>query len=184
MTFFVKFRQCVILVGLGAASGSAFAGNGGTGIILGPPASGPGSAVTTAIPAMGTPAMIALGVLLAVVAFRFLRQKGIAQKVLSIALLGGGLVMTGLGVDKATATTAAGVPAESDLCSGGQGLVSDFRSGMGGAQLTNNCLETTLEVISYQLNCPAEVQIVADAGVGTQIPPNATVTMNSCPPPT
>ncbi|TDG14026.1 hypothetical protein E2F43_11090 [Seongchinamella unica] len=182
MASYPKFRQSVFLVSL-ASLASVFStvahAGGSTGVILGPPGAAPGA--VAAVPAMGTSAMIALGLLMAVIALRFLQQKGMTQKVLSVTLLGGGLALTGLGVDNATATTTAVVPTESSLCAGGQELFHDQRSGIGGGTLENQCASATLEVLGYRLNCPPEVQVVTDADVGTQIPPGATVTMNACP---
>ncbi len=185
MTLVSKFKQLLILSCLGAIfSSMAYAGS-STGVTLGPPGGGPpggGGGVTAAVPAMSTALMIAMGLLLAVIALRFLKQKGATQKVLSIAFLSGGLVLAGLGVDQATATTTASIPEVSDLCSGATELVSGGRSGQGGGQLMNGCDSATLEVKSYQLNCPPEAQLVTDAGVGAQIAPGLTVTLNQCAP--
>ncbi len=63
-------------------------------------------ASAAAVPALGSGLLIVLGLLLAVIAARTLRSDKTAQKLLSVAVLGGGLMLSGLGVDRALAAIA------------------------------------------------------------------------------
>lgn len=72
-----------------------------SGVILQPAASASSASV---IPALSSGLLIVLGLLLAVIAAKTLRSKKTAQKLLSVAVLGGGLLLSGLGVDHVLAT--------------------------------------------------------------------------------
>ncbi len=134
------------------------------------------------IPTMSTNLMIALGVLLAVVALRFLQQRGNAQKFLSLLLLGGGLTLGGLGIDQTRATDA-GFSDGSTACGGGQES-QNIRDPFGGGTLFNSCSETNLVVVAY-LNypCSSAEQIKVDADVGDIITAGGSGTLNRCPAP-
>lgn len=132
------------------------------------------------IPTMSQNLAIAMGVLLAVVGLRFLKQKGGAQKMLSLLLLGGGLTLSGVGIDKTQATDA-GFSDGSTACGGGQESQS-IRDPFGGGTLFNSCSATSLLVVGYSgYPCPPEEQITANADVGDVIPAGGTGTLNRCP---
>lgn len=83
-------------------SSLAQAGSSG-GVIVAPGAVGAGAATATSVPTLSSSLLIVLGILLAVVAFRTLRSNNNAQKLLSILVMGGGLVLGGFGVDRVIA---------------------------------------------------------------------------------
>ena len=59
---------------------------------------GPVDAASVAVPTMSSSLMIGLGLLLAIIALRALKQYGGAAKVLCLAIFGGGLVVGGIGI--------------------------------------------------------------------------------------
>ncbi len=138
-----------------------------------------------AVPFMGQGMVFALGALLAVVAFRFLRHRKAYQKVLSIALLGAGVLTAGLGADRVSALLSVyAVPSDSPACSaGGSVALNTEESGWYSFEIENQCATTTLVIDSY-LNLPcgpeASYYEVADGDVGDTIAPGATVTANFC----
>lgn len=132
------------------------------------------------IPTMSQNMMIALGVLLAVIGLRFLQQKGGAQKMLSLLLLGGGLTLGGFAVEKTQATDA-GFSDGGTACGGGQESQS-IRDPIGGGLLFNSCSATDLVVVAYNgYPCSASEQIKANADVGDTIRVGESGTLNRCP---
>jgi len=154
----------------------AFAGS--PTVTLGPFA----GASVTPVPALSDGLLIALGVVLAVVALRTIRQKLVYQKVLSVVLLGCGLVIGGMGVERTVATTTTPILPESDLCSGATGDVNLNRGETNPTLIQNTCESQVLEVLSYSgMSCTPEQQITIDADVGDTLEPGQTVTLNYCP---
>ena len=69
------------------------------------------------VPTLSGNLQIALGLLLAVIAFRMLKNQRGAQKLFSLLVLGGGLVISGIGVDRTLAVVDPNlVPAAGAVC--------------------------------------------------------------------
>ncbi len=139
-----------------------------------------------AVPAISSGLALALGVLLAVVGYRFLRHRPAYQKTLCLAVLAGGTLLSAWGVNRTTAgIIGVIVPVEDPVCSSGTIALPHYLGGYTTVPITNNCASTTLEVQSYEgleVYCAEEDQIVIDAGVGDRIEPGQTASSNYCPP--
>ena len=104
-------------------------------------------AAAVAVPTASSIAMIALGVLLAVVALQAMRKRSTAAKVFSVLLLVGTAVSITTGVEQALATS--GLVISGEQCNGGQ---QDFSPQLSGSPLTNSC-DVDITVDSYTSNC-------------------------------
>jgi hypothetical protein len=89
---------CLSLFTLDVQAGASVPGT----ISLGPASAAPVTPATP-VPFMDSSLLIVLGIMLLVISYRFLRQNKTAHKVLSVVLLGGGLAVGGLGVEKSVA---------------------------------------------------------------------------------
>ncbi len=144
------------------------------------------------VPGLGGGLVIALGLLLAVIAYRFLRQRPAYQKIICMTALAGGTLLTAWGAGPAIAgilMPIVVVPPEDAICAGGELAISDpsWYGQYPGLQITNNCATTSLEVLSYDefVYCDYALQVkTGGADIGDTIAPGATVTTNYCPPPT
>ena len=149
-------------------------------VVVGPVAAAAGAA---AVPTMTGSLLIALGALLAVVAVRFLRQKGLQQKVMSLLVLGSGLIIGGLGVQETQATSVT-VSVESSACSGSTVSINPGR-GDGfdsSAQLFNDCESASIQVKSYEgYPCTTEQLIDQGAGPGAVVAAGANALLSYCP---
>ncbi|TGD74877.1 hypothetical protein E4634_06705 [Mangrovimicrobium sediminis] len=158
-----------------------FAGSAAPMVVVGPVATA--GAGATAVPTMSASLMIALGLLLAVVALRFLRQKGVAQKMLSLVVLGSGVAIGGLGVQETRATSVT-VSVESSACSGATESINPSR-GDGydpTAQLFNFCESASIQVIAYEdYPCPPEAMIHQGAAPGDIIAAGDDALLSYCP---
>ena len=100
------------LAGLALLTASSLSvAQGATNVVVGPL----GASVSTPVPTLTDNLLIVLGLLLAVVAVRVLRSQRSAQKFLSIVLLGSGLLIGAIGVDRSIASVL-GVVAMGDVC--------------------------------------------------------------------
>jgi len=92
---------CLLVVSsLAQASGTAT-------VVVGP--------LATSVPTLSGILLIVLGMLLAVIAFRTLPNNEGAQRLLSILVLGGGLIISGVGVDRTLAVPDT-LPASGGVC--------------------------------------------------------------------
>lgn len=133
-----------------------------------------------AVPTMSSSLMIGLGLLLAIIAARALKQYGGVTKLLCLVTLGGGLAIGGIGVERSMATISF-TDDVGDICEGGTAMVTDVREGGEPSLIENNCESTTYEIISYHLHCSPGEQIVANGDVGTTHAPGSTAILNTCP---
>lgn len=148
-------------------------------VIVGPVGASGGAQV----PTMTSSLLIALAVLLAVVAIRFLKQKGLQQKVMSLLVLGSGLVVGAVGVQDSLATSVT-VSVESSACTGST-VPLDPSRGDGfdsSAELFNQCSSASIQVIAYQgYPCPPEQLIDQGAGPGAVIAAGDSALLSYCP---
>lgn len=152
------------------ASPASLAGSGS--VVLGPVSA-------TAVPTLTPAIMIALGGMLAVIGLRVLRQHGGAQKVVSVALLAGGALVGGFGVDRTLATGA--VPLSNADCDAATITVNYQRNVTDQQNAVSNQCGRDLQVKEYPFSCPApSVFIDNGAPVGTVIPDGAEQTVGYC----
>lgn len=121
-----------------------------TSLAGGPPVNvdfGPGS--LAAVPTLGTSALIALGVLLAIIALRASRG-GSAGRAAAVALFSAGLISGGLGVERTLATSSFSVTSEGDCETGGRYLMTT----RGGNIFTNDC-PNPMRILGYSFENPA-----------------------------
>ncbi len=130
--------------------------------------------------------LIAVGVLMMVVAYRFFTRYSGYQKMLSLAVFLGATAVAGLGTERTLASYfMVPVPAEDPVCSGGQTALSLGGSVFFPAEITNNCATMTLEVLSYEnfdVDCPNGPFETRDADIGDTIAPGQSVLSNTCAP--
>lgn len=139
-----------------------------------------GSAV--GIPTLTPTMTIALGLLLIVVGMRFLKQHGGAQKVLSLLLMGGGLALGLVAVERPQASSF-GFFEGSTACNGGQQSIGPG-SAFADIDLENGCNATNLTIVAYDnYPCTAAEQIKSDADIGDTIRPGEFGRLNRCPVP-
>jgi hypothetical protein len=110
------------------------------------------------VPALSGNLLIVLGLLLAVIAVRTLRSNRRAQKLLSILVLGGGLIISGIGVDRTLAVSPT-VFATGAVCNA-DGPIS--YSPLVDFTLQNNC-SNSIEIKNFSASCPFGLNTV-DAG--------------------
>lgn len=167
-------RSLVRLVASAAAVASPMTLAGGStgGVVLGPVSA-------TAVPTLTPAIMIALGGMLAVIGLRVLRQHGGAQKVVSVALLAGGALVGGFGVDRTLATGA--VPLSNADCDAATITVNYQRNVTDQQNAVSNQCGRDLQVKEYPFSCP-ELSVFIDNGapVGTVIPDGAEQTVGYC----
>jgi hypothetical protein len=111
-----------------------------------------GPLAATQVPTLSGYLLIVLGLLLAVIAFRTLRSNRGAQKILSILVLGGGLIISGIGVDRTLATAGPIIEtAEGTDCTAG----GDIRYGAdeGPTNLLNGCGNSLVISDIYSEDC-------------------------------
>jgi hypothetical protein len=102
--------RCLSVVSLLVVSSLVQAGSpSSSAVIVGPLA-------TSSVPTLSGNLLIVLGLLLAVIAARTLRNNQGAQKLLSILVLGGGLIISGIGVDRTMAIVVNTVTATGSVC--------------------------------------------------------------------
>jgi hypothetical protein len=133
-----------------------------------------------AVPTMSSSLMIGLGLLLAIIALRALKQYGGTAKLLCLITFGGGLAVGGIGVERSLATQSS-TSFLGNVCEGGSATVDDVRENGEPSTIFNDCDSTTFEIISYHLHCPPGVQIKANGDVGTTHAPGSTAILNTCP---
>lgn len=158
-------------------------------VVVGPVAAPPPPA--EAVPTLESGLVVALGLLLAVIALRFLRQRPAYQKFLCLAVLGGGTLVTAWGVDRGVAAMypTVIVPPEDAVCSSDEDEKTYNVDFFSASDITNNCESTSLEILRYEefQYCGVEVtgaMVSTNGGVGTIIEPGATVQSDYCSPPT
>jgi len=135
---------------------------------------------SVAVPTMSNSLMIGLGLLLAVIALRVLKQRDDAARVLSVALLGGGLLIGSLGVERSMATFSGVNTEPGGVCDGGTQEIVTGRA-FDENYLENTCETTPIQIKSYQLPCSSAEQITYNGDVGTVIPAGENVRLNVCP---
>lgn len=149
------------------------------GVVLGP-------ASATAVPTLSPPILIALGVVLAIIALRVLRHNGGAQKIVSVVLLGGGVLLGGFGVERTLATSAATL---ADATCDTATITVNLQNlrGISSAENTvNNQCGRDLRIVEYTFSCsPPDIFRDNGAPVGTIIPDGAEQRVGFCgfPPP-
>ncbi|MFV8817798.1 hypothetical protein [Haliea sp. E17] len=175
-----------VLAGLPAVASATTSPVINVGAVIPPPAAPVPGVAPEAVPFMGTGLVIALGLLLAVIAYRFLRQRPAYQKILCLTTLAAGTLVTAWGAGPTIAgilLPVIAVPPENSVCTSGTFGVSSLEwGGFGGMEITNNCATTTLEVLSYEfMPCAYEFQVKdGGADIGDTIEPGVTVLSNYC----
>jgi hypothetical protein len=179
--------RIVISVTTALAPSFALAGTSAITAVIGPVGGG-SNAVTAAVPTMSNGLMVVLGVVLAVVAWRFLKNSSALQKVVSAVLLGGGLLVGGAGIES-TQATGTFIYDDNSICEGATTEPFQFinerpdeNSFGSGASIKNGCLETSLEVLEYQSSCDdgREFFIPAGSEKGVVIAPGSGITWPFC----
>ena len=138
------------------------------------PASPAAVGPATAVPVTSDALLMVLAVLLAVIAIRALQSANGIQKVLSLAVLGGGLILGGVGVEN----TIAGIPIleipdEGVPCDGGESSIYyPFHNGT--LLLTNNCEDDlTIDSVTSDGCTPDNIVIpnaIIEAGATEAVP--------------
>jgi hypothetical protein len=120
---------------------------------------------------------------LAVIALRVLRQSTKAQKVASIALLGGGILLSGFGVERTLATGAATLAEATCDTATIEVRYAPLRGFFSPENAVNNQCGRDLRVMEYTFDC-TETGIFDDNGapVGTVIPDGAEQALGYCNP--
>jgi hypothetical protein len=133
----------------------------------------------TAVPAM-TPAMlVALGLLLAVIALRVLRQSGVAQRVLSVCLLGTASVLGALGVERSVATGAIGLSGGD--CESATIEVRYQRDIEDDENAVENQCGRDLQILSYNFACFPDAPFDDNGSpVGTVVPDGEITPLGYC----
>ncbi len=136
-----------------------------------------------AVPVLANGLLIALGILLAVVAFRFFSTNQGLRRMMCVAVMAGGGLLASWGVEKTVASVLVlPVPGEDPICTSGGTYALDTQSQGAPVEIENQCESATLEVLSYEnLNCQNGIETI-DADVGDTIAPGATATTNFCRP--
>lgn len=111
-----RFYRLSVLAALVLAPSLASAGVPSASVIVGPPSAtaAAAAAAVVAVPTLTDSLLVVLGLLLIVVAVRTLQSQRGAHKLLSVLVLGGGLVVGGVGVERAVASIT--VTASGDVC--------------------------------------------------------------------
>ncbi|HBO12920.1 MAG TPA: hypothetical protein DD491_09070 [Halieaceae bacterium] len=166
-------RNTIVLITAICAPSLALAGGGGSGTVTLGPAS------PTAVPAMTPAMMVGLGLLLAVIALRVLRQSGAAQRVMSFLLLGSAGVVGGLGVERTIATNTLETGG-SDCNSPTIVLTYAQVEERPDTVVTNGCT-IDLEIVGYNLSCPGGYTFNDNGSpVGTVVPAGDSVPSAYC----
>lgn len=149
-------------LGLAFLSPAALAGT-QSGIVTYLPSSLLGAA--TAVPTMSGNILIALGLIMAVIALRFLGGRA-QQKALSLTILGAGLAIGGLGVQETLATSSIYVSNDECNTGGSQPIIELGRY----SYFTNQC-DVPVTLVSTVLNCPNGYAPAPGAANGTELAP-------------
>ena len=181
MTFLTKFLKLASTLAFTALSPIVFAQSATisyapTSSLLPPGAAPAPPVMATPVPTMTDGLLIALGLLLAVIAIRALKGQLVHQKILSVLLLGGGLLVGGLGVERSFATQVPVVPVANECEVGGTAALES--AGRSDNKFTNSC-EEAMTITAYSLGC-GEAEEVEVTPVGTSIEPDETVSINYC----
>ncbi len=165
------------VVALGSLPSLVSAGSPSVSVIVGAP-----SAAATAVPTLSSGLTVALGLVLMVVALRFLSQRKAYQKILSVAVLAGGVIVTAVGVDRVQATLPQPVVTfDSPACSGSNATIfSGFTTTNPAVVLTNNCQEASVEIKQWLTNCGQSETEVIQTPVGTVLAPAGTAQFAYC----
>ncbi len=138
----------------------------------------------SAVPVAGHGLLIALGVLLMVIAYRFFANNRGYQKLLSALVFTGATLLAAWGAERTVASyLIVPVPAEDPVCGGGE-IALTLGTGEP-VQIDNECASTPLKVISYEnfgLYCLPNQIITQNADVGDVIQPGASALSNYCGP--
>ena len=172
MLFRNQLARFAPALALAPFSSAVFAGPGGS--ISFAPTSLLGAA--TAVPTMTDGLLIALGLMLVVIAVRAVKGQLAYQKFLGVLLLGGGLLVGGLGVDRTMATQVPVTPSENECTQGGT-VALEF-SGRSDNKFSNGC-DAAMTITAYNLGCGPGLEVEVTP-VGTSIEPGVTVGINYC----
>lgn len=138
----------------------------------------------TAVPAMSNSLLIVLGLLLAVIAFRTLKGRAGYQKALSVVLLGGGLVVGGMGVERTIATTS--VYAGKGGCESGDTISFDANnpSDNRSVYFYNEC-KGPVTLVDIRVRCNPGWTYMPEAPEGTKVDAQSSAQLPWCqmPPP-
>lgn len=99
------------------------------------------------VPALSGYLLIALGLLLSVIAVRTLRNNEGAQKILSIMVLGGGLIISGVGADRTLAGFENTVTIEGGDCAASGDIQYNLQDG--NTNLQNSC-SNSIEITDFE----------------------------------
>lgn len=171
-------RSAAVFTATVLVAPASFAG-GGVSVVVGPVGGLPGA--TQPIPTMSTGLVIAIAGLLAVIAVRFLRQRGAHQKILSALFIGGSVALSGMSLVEYSEATDASVPVSSGACSGGTDTINSLRPfDDSSAMLTNNC-SNDVEVLAWQTAGCSAAELIVPNPVGTVIPAGGKIGYAYCP---
>ncbi|QFU74853.1 hypothetical protein EY643_03890 [Halioglobus maricola] len=133
------------------------------------------------VPVMDSVLLVAVGLLLMVVAIRFLRNSKATQKIMSIALLGTGLLLGGVGADRTVAALYTDVPIAPN-CEGADIVLDGFEP----SQVVNDCdtaqdIETINAVITESDDECRVIEVVAEGTCveGLTLEPSETCTADT-----
>ena len=169
MTNLYRIIHTSAFAGLFLASSLVQAGT-QTSVIVGP--------ASVNVPTLNGSMLVALGLLLAVIAVRVLRSKQGTHRLLSWLVLGVGLIVGGIGVQRSEALTSGSVTAEGAVCAA-DGPV--FYNPLGDVVLNNAC-SNRIEIKSFSvpINCTLETDAgckqgqVLEAGASCSFLPRCT----------
>lgn len=164
-----SLSRSITVTGLLAASSAVQAGGEIAFVTVGPLATSP-------VPSMSGYLLIVLGLLLAVIAFRTLRNNPGAHKLLGVLVLGGGLVIGGVGVDQALASPT-NVIAEGEACTSDNaiGYSANFQHNRGLQNSCNNPIEikgfssSDCDLDEANANCK-QGQVLAEGEICSYLP--------------
>jgi IPTL-CTERM motif len=163
-----SLSRSILVTGLLAVPSAVQASASAT-VIVGPLAAAP-------VPTVSGYLLIVLGLLLAVIAFRTLRNNQGAQKLLGVLVLGGGLIISGVGVDR-TLANPENVIAEGAVCTS-DGPISYSPFYLSNRGLQNSC-NNPIEIKGFSGNgCQLDTananckqgQVLAEGEVCTYLP--------------
>ena len=169
------YKNGFTALALSAASSLANAGGGMSFAysIFAPAPPPPPVVSATPVPTTSDALLMVLALLLIVIAVRALQSAGGIQKVLSLAVLGGGLILGGVSVDNTVADVPLAIPGEGMPCEGGE-TFNYFPFHGGNSTVTNNCEgDLTIDSVTTDECAPGDVVIPSatiEAGTAVSAP--------------
>ena len=116
-----------------------------------------GPLATSSVPTLSGNLLIVLGLLLSVIAARTLRNQRGAQKLLSLLVLGGGLIVSGIGADRTLAIIENVLSAKGTVCTE-PGELPGYNGAFNSAptKLQNDCA-SSIKIIGFSSPCGTDL---------------------------